>query len=219
MPARRNLHDLTHSPQALYQFNDTSNWMADTSGNGKTLVEGSPGVAVPGWVGVARYFNNTDASNSESPYWDNVGAISVYAMVAVRSTVSNPTSLFRVTGGSSRDYWALSIGDHWNQLFQYSHHDSGGNPDTVSLSMYIPTPFMWLGFTRDSAGTGIKLFVNGDVVASGTTGAVPGNHTTGVLTVGASGNAGYFIQSLKIVGSELSEVQMQAEYSRCFGLI
>lgn len=223
MPARQ-LHDTTHSPAALYQLNNPSARGEDTSGNSRTLSVSNVLVA-PGWVGTSVAYSNIPAgsleNNQSDSYWANSSALSVYGMV----NFSNRTSVATVVAISATDgtfqYWALELGVTNTADITYTHHNSGGVLRQAQSGYATVIPQVWchVGFTRDSAGTGIKLYLDGIEKFSTTLADAPGTHTpaSSRFTLSSSSVPIYTWSSIKVVNAELTAAQMKAEHARMFG--
>lgn len=214
---QRALHDLTHTPTALYQF-DHANGANDVSGNGYNLsVDGS---VIPGWVGPARHLRYQYSTLSNAVWSGLTGAMSAYGLFRweVVSVQNHVLRWDNVSLGFAE--LRVQADESASTGLAYRHHD-GTSDISYSPTIRIPVgEWAWIGFTRDSAGTGVKLFMDGVMIGSTTMANPPGSHAgTGRLLVGHSASHSVTLQSLKIlVGTELTETQMQNEYNLTHGL-
>ena len=213
----RALHDLTHSPTALYQF-DYTNGGNDVSGNGYDLSQ--DGVVVPGWVGSARHLRFLYSTLSNAVWNNLIGAMSAYGLFRWNNaSVQNHVLRWdNVSNGFAE--LRIQADESATNGIAYRHHDGTSDITYEIAHRIMPFDWFWCGFTRDSAGTGVKLFINGDMVGSNTMANPPGSHAgTGRLLVGHSASHNVSLQSLKIlIGTELTETQMKNEYNLTHGI-
>ena len=224
----RALHGLDHSPLALYQFNGDG---VDSSGNARDLTPTGTIEYYSGHVGMAFRQNGTDKFTRTDAAFAITGELSVMALVHLDTVASAVYAVATYDGvavtQAENKLWALQLEADGTYLFpRYQHQHGVGTPDVVTSSSegkhVTPGEWVWVGFTRDSAGTGIKLFINGELATSETLADPPDGGGSSFLNVGSDGAGdGDFlgvVQSLKIVGAELTEAEMKAEYERCFGV-
>jgi hypothetical protein len=216
----RALHGTEYSPLGLYQFQGDG---TDSSGNGKDLTPTGTPVFEPGWVGLGLQGSASNRYTRADTDFEITGALSITALVRPDGLGSNDTIVSYSASGETEAanalFWFYFIGDK----LSFSHEYGAGNNENFSTAVAVNTnEFIWVGVTRDSAGTGVNLYINGENVGSVTFANAPSGGTSGNLTIcslqGGTDPYEGTLQSLKIVDSELSPAQMKAEYDRCFGV-
>jgi len=216
----RALHDTTYSPLALYQLQGDG---TDNSGNGKDLTPTGTPVFEPGWVGLGLQGSASHRYTRADTDFEITGAISICALVRPGPVTGNDTIVAYADSGETEAanalFWFYFIGTN----LSFSHEYGAGNNEIFSTTVDVnPNEWVWVGVTRDAAGTGVNLYLNGVSVGSTTFANAPTGGTSGNLNICAlpGGSEPYdgTLQSLKIIGSELSSAQMKAEYDRCFGV-
>ena len=194
----RNAHDTTFSPTGLYNFASGS-LLADSSGanpaknltqNDEPLDEGD---FIPNTVGGLSHFDYYRNSTTDFKY---TGAMSFCCLFRVRanepdSSTSNQHYFvaFDGAGAVGPSMYALLITKRNSTLpyeIVYSHESSQGTYHSIGSNTTVPSNHEWhhLAFTRDSNGTGVKIYLDGAEVGSGTTAKAPGED--------AAQNSGYF---------------------------
>ena len=211
-----NAHDTTFSPTGLYNFVKGSE-MTDSSGNGKDLIQTDAAMEAGDYMaGVAEgllhgiYYRNNAADFQYSGAMTLAGLcfMSTYSPDQyVQMALANNT-------GTTDALYALQITT--DGIFRYAHQTNQVThtieSDQINYSLYQWHHFC---FTRDSNGTGIKLFVDGNLVKSGTTGAAPGNQGTAYFSTGGVANHSPGAQddgtvsSIVIYNQELSPNQVK----------
>jgi hypothetical protein len=225
----RTLHNLKHSPLGLYQLNGDG---TDSSGNNRDLSNqsGTPTYG-DGFVSLAfEQDGNVGLTRADNTY-EILGAISVYAIAKLITTSNANYTIACYDGGdeteANNNIWDLDLVSTAGELsVRYFHEYGTGNnelllPSGIDISR---NEWVWAGFTRDSAGTGVKVFLNGKVIGSTTFSNAPTGGSTSDFFIGRTSLDGVNIftgkiQSVKIVGSELTEAEMKAEYQRVFGIV
>ena len=223
----RTLHDTTHSPIGLWQLNSSS---LDSSGNGITLKEVGTIKTGTGFVGLALAHEGATGTG----YWKSfnqslyiTGAMSGYALVNMTSSYSGDQSIFmwHETGESEGANVQYALRFSGGQIRYLHEHGSGVNDSYISTGLYFPVgEWFWVGFTRDAAATGIKFFINGQLIDSTTLSNAPtGGGVEGAAFVigqdlGETDGLNGKVQTVKILDFELTEAQMLAEYERVFGV-
>ena len=156
----RNAHDTTFSPTGLYNFVKGSE-MTDSSGNGKDLIQTDeateaadflPGAA-EGLLHGIYYRNNTND-------FQYTGAMSLAGLCFM--TTYTPDQFIQIgtanNTGTVDALYALQITT--SGIFRYAHQNSATAytvaSDQINYSLHEWHHFC---FTRDSNGTGIKLYV------------------------------------------------------------
>ena len=224
----RRLFDTEHNPLGLYLFQGNG---TDSSGNGRDLsnLDGTPTYG-DGFVGLSFEQNNNVGLTRTDSTFETLGAISVYAVVKLVSTTNANFTVACYDGGdeteANNNLWSLDLVSTGGDLSVRYFHEYGAGSNELLLPTGIGASrdeWIMVGWTRDSAGTGVKIFLNGEVIGSTTLTNAPTGGTTSDLVIGRVGNvANLFtgkISAVKIVGSELTEAEMKKEYQRAFGII
>lgn len=225
----RALPGLEHNPLGLYLFQGNG---LDSSGNGRDLsnLDGTPTYG-DGFVGLSfEQDGNVGLTRVDSTF-EILGAVSAYAIVKLVSTTDTNFTIVCYDGGSDpaeadNNLWSLDLVSTAGSLsVRYFHEYSTGVNELLLPTGIGASRDEWImvGWTRDSAGTGIKIFLNGEVIGTTTLANAPTGGTSSDLVVGRIRNSGVNnftgkISAVKIVGSELTEAEMKAEYDRCFGV-
>ena len=192
---KRNAHDTTFSPTGLYNFASGS-LLTDSSGNSKTLTQNDApldeGDFIPNTAGGLSHFDYYRNSNTDFKY---TGAMSFCCLFRVRANepdgVSNQHYFvsFDGAGAAGPSMYALQITKRDGTLpyeISYLHESQQGTYHRVDSDTTVPTNYEWhhIAFTRDTNGTGVKIYLDGTEVGSGTTSKAPGED--------AAQNSGYF---------------------------
>ena len=96
-------------------------------------------------------------------------------------------------------------------------HQNSTTYHRITADTQVRTNYEWnhLAFTRDSNGTGVKVFLNGVVIASGTTSAAPGTNNSAYFALGSIYNYSNTLNetvvqtSCAIYDQELTENQIK----------
>ncbi len=218
----RELHDLTHSPLGLWQFEGD---LLDSSGNAKHLSPIGTPLYGRGFIdpySMAWYYTMVDSGGSRV---DAAFALknAMTFMVLIRP-ISQPgqelLGCYVGSGGSAGNaLWYFSLDN--DRTLVYAHQHGNQIYDMVT-SEYIVNPFEWchVGFTRAADGLTIKIFVNGRKIKGDVLGNVPFDGANSNLYIHGHISSYYFrggMQSATVIDSELSEAQMLVEAKRCFG--
>lgn len=207
----RGSHNLAYSPDGLYQFDSPSSSGEDTSGNGRDI-SNPPSAHLWNYGGAHLRFALASGSDAA---WSNQTALSMYAMVLIEFSTGSYENLWYLLGSGSHFFGGLQIR---NDGLRYIHRDGGAVDRSLVSSAIIPSR-MWVhaGFTRDAAGTLVKIYLNGIKVDEATLSDPPGSSGTSSLSVGDS-NLVICVQTLKVVPTELTESEMLGEANLCLGL-
>lgn len=191
----KNAHDTTFSPTGLYNF-ATGSLLTDSSGNSKTLTENDApldeGDYIPAIAGGLSHFDFYRNSTTDFKY---TGAMSFCCLFRTRANEVDATSnahyfvSFDGAGAAGPSMYALQItrlGGVLPYQIGYLHESQQGTYHRVDTYATIPNNHEWhhVAFTRDSNGTGVKVYLDGTEVASGTTTKSPGEDV--------AQNSGYF---------------------------
>jgi hypothetical protein len=215
----------THSPLALYNFDDASG--DDSSGNSRNLtLTGPSSDRAAGYYGTCWRQSGTNRYSRTDAALRLTGAMSAWAIIKPITTIGATLQTIITHGASGETAPAnilYSLGLKNNTL-DYLHEsaagtDQTGNPSNVLLSLH---EWVFIGFTRDSLGTTINFFVNGGNVGFNVLGAAPNDGSSGSMYIGSwvdgseafNGN----IQTVKIMNTELTDAEMLAEYRAAFGI-
>lgn len=230
-------HDLTHSPTALYQFNNGD--MSDSSGNNLDL---STAIGTPRWGSMAPglegiYFDNA------SQLWEPTGSALLRATGALTISVilwnhlidtdfDNHQILAHGNPGTDSDpdnNILYSLVYTFEEMHWRATHESGAGTNrtiTFDSGMAGRSHIEHVSFTRESDGRTSRVYVNGLQMGNEYVyGAAPSGGSNGNLFVGGSvnistGDIRYRggMTSLKItVGRSLSDAEALAEFQRTIG--
>ena len=191
-----NAHDTTFSPTGLYNFVKDSE-LVDSSGNSKTLTQNDAATEEANYInGEAEGLAHFDYYRNSNTDFKYTGAMSFCCLFRVRanepdSSTSNQHYFvaFDGAGAAGPSMYALLITKLNSTLpyeIVYSHESSQGTYHSIGSDTTVPNNHEWhhLAFTRDSNGTGIKVYLDGTEIVSGTTAKAPGED--------AAQNSGYF---------------------------
>ena len=193
-----NAHDTTFSPTGLYNFISGS-LLTDSSGNSKTLTEHDAGIDdvdfIPGTAEGLSHFTYFRNSNTDFKY---TGAMSFCCLFYTTDDEPDSNSnqhyfvKFDGSGAVGAALYALQVSKVGGTLpyeIRYFHESQQGEYYISATAALIPTNHEWhhLAFTRDSNGTGIKIYLNGAEIASDTLAKTPGQdvmQNSGVFSLG-----------------------------------
>ena len=185
----RNAHDTTFSPTGLYNFVKDSE-LVDSSGNSKTLTESDAAVDdVDFSFGAAEGLSHFSYYRNNSGDFNYTGAMSyaclIYTTGSIPDSVNNHAQLGLCdsTGGGNDMRWGLQITS--TGFLRYAHQNNG-TLSTAVVDRKVREHYKWnhVAFTRDTNGTAIKIYFNGQQVHSETLGQGPGTQGTGYYCVG-----------------------------------
>lgn len=217
--------DTSFSPAGLYLFDED---VTDSSGNSRDLTVSSGAeqyapfshvkgdLAIPvGTAGV--HFTQSDAA------FRTLGAVSFMCVISPRA-LSGVIVLMacEAPGAAEADNanYALHLMDDKLRYFCETGPAGADVFVTAEESLQIGQPQI-VGFTRNSGGDEVKVFVNGYKVAENLSTTVPTGGGNATLSIGAGATgANQFIGVLgecQIITSELTEQQMADEAARLFG--
>lgn len=226
------LHDLTYSPAGLWQLQGN---YSDISGNNLTLTPDptqgglwttlAPGIQAAAMVGTGlmAYRESNDA------VLEITGAVTVefLAHIPGKQTYLIIPVYFSGPTDSEEDNdlyafrWEPGFSGH---LGYFCEHGSGINYSFSDATYKIPIGRVFhCAMTRDSAGTTVKMYIDGNLVANSDGASTkPTGGTAGFLKLMYSANVSTgnpAIASVKIIASELSGSQILAEAKRCLGYL
>jgi len=220
----KNAHDTTFSPTGLYNFVSGS-LLTDSSGNSKTLTQNDEAIDqvdfIPGSAEGLSHFTYYRNSTTDFKY---TGAMSFCCLFYAADDAPDSTNgqhyfvTFDGSGAAGPALYALQItriGGTLPYEIHYVHESQQGTYHRVGTGTNIPTNHEWhhLAFTRDSNGTGIKVYLDGAEIASGTATKAPGEdvmQNSGYLAMGSiynftnARNSNYAQTSCAIYDQELS---------------
>lgn len=196
--------------------------MNDSSSNGFNLTKDTGSEeyvpVAPGLQGF--YFDGaTRLSKSNETALEITGACSMHALLNAESapSINAYIAAFGSAGaGDANNFlWFMSLKGA-NRYMRYLHESSGptlqedGN-EFSKWTLPYGTPTLW-SWTRDSAGTTIKQYVNGRFTATYTAGAAPSGGTTSTVVIGDhhSGSFNYKggLAELQVLNTELTAAQV-----------
>jgi len=222
-----NYFDLTHSPVALYNFNDV---LTDSSGNGLDLTLTSGATLFTKQNGITGLKLKGGVQYWSRPLNDPI--LTILKELTVEMLIMIPII--------SSEFWIVQMGSgttapNSNNAFSIRMMSTGnisyfadtgaGGTDVsyipnISLATYQLT---YLAMTRNSTGTVVKFYINGDLKATSGTLNAPTDGNSGVLRIGTNKGAttftpnGGFLPSLKILNKELDSNQIKLEYYKTIG--
>jgi hypothetical protein len=185
----RNAHDTTFSPTGLYNFVKDSE-LVDSSGNSKTLTESDAAVDdVDFSFGAAEGLSHFSYYRNNSGDFNYTGAMSYACLVYTTGSIPDSQNshaqlgLCDSTGGGNDMRWGLQITS--TGFLRYAHQNNG-TLSTAVVDRKVREHYKWnhVAFTRDTNGTAIKIYFNGQQVHSETLGQGPGTQGTGYYCVG-----------------------------------
>ena len=226
-----NAHDTTFSPTGLYNFVKGSE-LVDSSGNGsaKNLTQNDAATEEANYInGEAEGLAHFDYYRNSNTDFKYTGAMSFCCLFRTPETEpdSNNNSHYFVSfdgnGAVGPSMYALQIIKIDGTLpyeFHYLHESQQGTYHRVGTGTNIPNNYDWhhVAFTRDSNGTGVKVYLDGVEIASGTTTKTPGQdvaQNSGYFSLGCikghsdSLNTTYIQTSCAIYDQELSANQIK----------
>jgi len=192
----RSAHDTTFSPTGLYNFASGSLLTDSSAGSAKNLTQNDEaldeGDFIPNTAGGLSHFDYYRNSTTDFKY---TGAMSFCCLFRTRANEPDSTGnqhyfvSFDGTGAAGPSMYALQITKLGGTLpyeISYLHESSQGTYHRVNSDTTVPSNYEWhhLAFTRDSNGTGVKIYIDGTEIGSGTTSKAPGED--------AAQNSGYF---------------------------
>jgi hypothetical protein len=190
-----NAHDTTFGPTGLYNFISGS-LLTDSSGNNMTLTENHAAIDSVDFIpGVAEGL--CDFSYYRNSHTDFKYTAAMSFCCLFYTTNDDPDNAqdqhyfvsFDGSGVQGPAMYAVQV-VRLNGTFPYEicyfHESQQGTYHRVCTGVNIPRHHEWhhFAFTRDSNGTGIKMYLDGAEVASGTTPKTPGEDQ--------AQNSGYF---------------------------
>jgi hypothetical protein len=211
----RHAHDLTFAPTGLWNFVQ-GNELVDSSGNGKNLTQDDAPTDSDMFVtGEAEGLTHFGFYRNDSTEFNYVGAMTLCCLVRSNDWVPNSTNQYVQLGmcdyftGAPDARYSLQVTP--TGALRYAHQTSGVLHTVVADQLYRDLEaWQHVAFTRDAPGTGIKIYVNGILIKTGTTGAAPGTTGTAYFSVGEmrgftqSLNTNYTETSVAIFDKELS---------------
>lgn len=210
-------HGTDNTPLGLWQLDGD---LTDASGNGFDL-SGTPDAYTPGRVGLALRTTGAGVSRTSGSELNLTGAMSLCAWVFPTSLSGSPEIVCHAASGeTSATNFTYQIGIDSGAITYFHEYGSGTNLSSVVSGYDLSVnSWNWIGFTRDSLGTGLKIFLNDTKVHDVTLSNAASGGGSGGLYVGSTPTTAEkwpgLISSLAIFDSELTEVQMLAEYNSC----
>ena len=201
----RSAHDTTFSPTGLWNF-VTGAVTTDSSGNNMTLTEaeldsGDPTDDADFIYGVAEGLSHFQVYRNNNSDFNYTGAMSFCTLVNTTGWIPDSDNgycqLCIHRGGANGSVFSDATIDQRFSLqitntgyIRYLHQSGGSGGSLTSHTAVadrrIRKHYEWnhIAFTRDSNGTGIKLFFNGDQIHSSTMGAAPGSNGNSFFAMG-----------------------------------
>ncbi len=204
----RNAHDTTFSPTGLYNFVSGS-LGDDDSGNGRDLTVFEYGGGDPtddadfihGQAEGLSHFTVYRNNNTQAEGFNYTGAMSYCCLINTTQWIPDSTNAHAQLGihrgGANGSTFSDATIDQRFSL-QISNagyirylHQSGGSGGSLTNHIAIAdrrirSHYAWhhVAFTRDSNGTAIKLYFNGQQIHSETLSTAPGNNGNSFFAIG-----------------------------------
>jgi len=241
---QRNLHDLTHDPEGLWQFSPNPDlvadlpWRSDVSPNdhgGFGNVAGAlrvtkgpaPNTSALFLDGGTRLVNSAGGTEIDPP---SVGvAISVEALIFLNTFVGTGEFAHIFEFGSSGEtlndnvLYGLQLWQN-NRLIAYWETGNGTQNQLVPADLYALPIGEWIhvAFTMSAGGVGnttVRLYVNGEMIAEDTSANHSDGGVNGKLYIGGSVESGadFFsgcLSSLKVIYGTELTPQQVADEAR-----
>lgn len=222
--SRLRLHDTTHSPVGLWQFDGD---LSDDSGNSLDLSVAS-GTAVYTSIGGIRFFyfdGSTYLSRVAAAGLQITGALTIEAIVCMRRGADDATNEYILSCGDNGEteitntLYSVRTGNSTAEIQVFHEYGAGTNALHAFDNATIPDSApCHLAVTRASNGTTYKLYIDGVLLDTEEATSAPTGGGDAFLTVGAQETgtslAKMHIASLKIINSELTAAQVLAEARR-----
>jgi len=219
--ASAQMHDLTHSPVVLYNFESGSE-LVDSSGNGLDLDTevGTPRYAdlISGISMVDLDGSNLRRSSSNDSELNITGAVTVELFAINRNSTGGIAISYQ---GGDTQFWDARVAA--TEKYGTGYRKSGGSfVEVASDVTWARGPeLQHFAVTRASDGKTYKFYVNGVLKDTEVAANTPQSGTDSAVNIGANRlNAARFngfVGSIKVVASELSADDIKAEYNRTLG--
>ena len=191
----RNAHDTTFSPTGLYNFVD-GQITQDDSGNNRTLTESESATNDSDFLpGSADGLSHFTLYRNDTNDFNYTGAMSYCCLINTSQFIPDSANSHAVLGmyeggasGASLAQtvdarYAFQINNSGHLRYNHQTNSSSGTAtnNLVTTDDKVRSLHEWqhAAFTRDSNGTGIKIYLDGILIKSATLGAAPGTHNTG----------------------------------------
>lgn len=191
----------------------------DSSPTGNHLTDVNTSyLAQPGELGYSVRFTGTNASDNKHATgtgYNLTAAASGFAWVK-GETLSSTMNIMR-SGFGSEEKFGLFM-NTTSGVLSYEHHDGTAYRSiTSSGSTVARGRWYHVGFVRAANGTGVKLYVDGKVVANNATAGAPAVATPTTFYIGATGNSQAFsgnIDEAALWSRELDDAEVIQLYRR-----
>lgn len=212
---RVQLHDTTHSPVGLWQFQEA---LMDSSGSGFNLTQSVGNTRyvelAPGIKGVNVTTSDVLAFTTTGTTLQRTGDITIETILLLYAYATAVFAEYTTAGSETEANNTLyQSAMTANQLQWFSEH--GGGVDDLYNNARLPPlgQLCHLAWTRTSDVA--QCYINGTAfgAASSALTTPTGGTTASFRIVGGQ----FALASLKIVPSALSAAQVKAEYNRCLG--
>lgn len=229
------LHDTTHAPVGLWQFQGS---LADASGNGFTLSvdAGSAEYSAFAQRILGVRLNGLRLKRAHEalltiPGDMTIGMFCLFEEQPEPSVVGQATALVTYTGGTSdasADYnyqYQLDITVTPGRLMRwFSEHGVGVN-DSYTLASHLPAPGVPFHLMATRTANVVQFYLNGTTFGAASAAlTTPDGGTLTELYVGGTGGVGTLstisstlMASLIIIPSALTAAQVKTEYNRTMG--
>jgi hypothetical protein len=220
-------HDTTHDPVALYQLNES---LADTSGDTLTSLSLEAGTirfasALPSLRGFLFDGSTSLLVDASEASLQITGNITIEMIIVVNEIATSDVTFITHYGAPSNEannnLYSIGLrGNTGNSLTWI--HEQGSSVDEVydsniSLPLGRPTHLVAVRSSSD-----VTFYLNGEKFEAGSsglnaaTGGASGRFYIGGMVSAEEPFTG-IISSLKIIGSALTDAEIQAEYARTLG--
>lgn len=211
---------LALAPLALWQLDTLTGYLVDSSGNGFTLTQSGTHATI-----AAPVIGKTGKTFASSAYFirNNIGPVMLGAATAFCAVRPSGAGIYWLLSGggvggtaspTDNINWGLRIIDnrvaYYHETATRTAHNS--IPATTWNGLLTANEWHVVGFTRNSAGTGIKLFANGAVIHTDTLTAptTSGTQTNVIVGIKPGGSEPYSgsMCGIHIFNTELTEADM-----------
>lgn len=201
------------SPEAVYHFDDTANDLNDRTVNGHTLTVNGTSRHVQLDSNVKGfYFNGSTtlkASLSSALHFTEDKTLEVVCSLDSRGSYASPILMEPSPNGEAESqnvlYHLYTNSTSGEISYQHETTSAANVQETSDYIFPLSRVFLWT-VTVDSVGTGLKFFINGQLIHSTTLTGPAVNGSTGILQLGL--NCTGAISSVRLTETEYTEEQV-----------
>lgn len=212
------------APEAVYQFDKSGSSLSDRTANGHNLtaVVGADNyVAINGLIGVSfRKNTQLQAALSTALHLDREITVEVLMAITAHPSVTE-SQLFNITGAvenpTGNELCQLSFYGTDRAWHYFAEYSAGTNvpDDTIGeMEYHLGNKLFLLTFTRDSAGTGLKWYMDAHLLHTSTASNAPEKdgtpaNNTQLMSIGLNTFEG-IIAAVRITEGEYTAEQVLA---------